>query len=154
METIQKYLENHPLYGLDGAICAYLAPVLERELGESFRAYRQVREARFRQTLEETRALGKEAVGRHVRLQEELVVSGGFDPESNGAWHTLLNAAGEKWEALCLLYEYADAERHDLECMAAAQQTAEELGSRAYARRVGTIISLEEAQAPTWWAAE
>lgn len=153
METTQKPLEDHVIYGLDRAICEYLEPVLEKRLGEPFRVWRFLLQEQSSRNMDATRALGRTLVGQSVELQEELLGYGDGGLQINHAWHKLMSTyGGVKWRELCMLYSCVDAERRDLENMAAAQQSAEDSGDAAHTRRVREIMALEELLSPNWWS--
>lgn len=155
MEITPKPLESHVVYGLDRAICDYLAPVLEQKLGEPFRVWRFLLQEQSIRDADATHALGKTLVGQSVELQEELLGYGDGSLQINRAWHKLMGTfAGATWRELCMLYSCADAERRDLESMAAALQTAEDSGNAAHARRVREIMALEDILSPSWWPAK
>lgn len=155
MKTTQNLLENHVIYGLDTAICEYLGPILDQKLGEPFRIWRFLVQEQSVRSVDATRALGEALAGQPVELQEELLGCGDGVSRINLAWHKLMGTfGGTKWRELCLLYSCADGERRDLENMAAAQQTAEDSGDAAHARRVQEIMSLSEVLSPSWWSAE
>lgn len=153
MGPTHQLLEHHILYGLDKVIVDYLTPILTRELGEPFRVYLARQTAQNDRQQADARTKGEFLVGLPVELQED-VLPRGFDPLVNLAWHTLLDAAGEKWRELCILYDAALSECGDLACMAVAQQTAEDSGDPDHARRVREIMGLADDLSPTWFPEE
>lgn len=154
MEMAQKPLENHVLYGLDRAICDYLEPILEREIGKPFRNYRLLTNKQAIECADATRTLVETMVGQPVELQEELLGQARGGTEVNLAWHDLWEAAGPEWKEFCLLYQFVAVERRDLEYMAVACQAAEDSGDPAYRERVREIMDLGIGQSPSWWAME